>query len=422
MNILVVGSGGREHAIVWKLAQSNKVSKIYCAPGNGGISQIAMCVPIKTKDIHKMVDFAATNKIDLVVIAPDDPLAEGMVDAMEEKGIRAFGPRKSAALIEASKVFSKDLMKRYKIPTGNFEYFDNSEQALSYLRNSKFPIVVKADGLALGKGVVIANSYAEAEDAVIKMMEDKQFGNSGEKVVIEEYLEGPEVSILAFTDGKVIVPMVSSRDHKRALDGDLGPNTGGMGTLSPNIHYTPEIAQRCMDEIFIPTIEAMNKEERPFKGVLYFGLMLTKDGPKNLEYNARFGDPETQVVLPRLKTDLVDIMNAVIDEELSDINIEWSQKEAVCVIASSGGYPGLYETSFPIDGIKNFNQNDVFIFHSGTEYKNGTFYTSGGRVLGITAMGENVEVARDLAYQSIKRISFKDMFYRKDIGVKSGGS
>lgn len=421
MKILVVGNGGREHAIAWKLAQSNKISKIYCAPGNGGISQIAMCVPIKTMDIEKMVEFAYDNKIDLVVVAPDDPLAEGMVDAMEEKGIPAFGPRKNAAIIEASKVFSKDLMKKYNIPTAQYESFDNSEKALSYLRKCKFPIVVKADGLALGKGVVIAKNYEEAMDAVIKMIEEKQFGNSGEKVVIEEFLEGPEVSILAFTDGKTVVPMVSARDHKRAYDGDQGPNTGGMGTISPNVFYTDEVAKRCMEEIYLPTVAAMNSEGRKFKGVLYFGLMLTPDGPKNLEYNARFGDPETQVVLPRLKTDLVDIMNAVIDERLSDIKIEWSDKEAVCVIAASGGYPGIYGTGIQIEGLKNFIEDDVFIFHAGTRYDNGKFYTSGGRVFGVTAVDTNIELAAQKAYNSIERLQFKDMHYRRDIGKKSGG-
>jgi phosphoribosylamine--glycine ligase len=421
MKILVVGSGGREHAIVWKLAQSNKISKIYCAPGNGGISQIAMCVSIKVMDIPKMVQFAYDNKIDLVVVASDDPLAAGMIDAMEEKGIKAFGPRKNAAIIEASKIFSKDLMKKYNIPTAQFESFDESDKALSYLNKCNFPIVVKVDGLALGKGVVIAYNYEEARDAVLKMMEEKQFGDSGNKIVIEEYLEGFEVSILAFTDGKSIVPMVSSKDHKRAFDNDQGPNTGGMGTISPNPYYTPEIAQRCMDEIYIPTINAMNSEGRKFKGVLYFGLMLTENGPKTLEYNARFGDPETQVVLPRLNTDLVEIMNAVIDERLADIKIEWSDKEAVCVIAASGGYPGDYSIGFEIQGIKNFIANDIYIFHSGTKYKNCAFYTSGGRVFGVTAIAEDVEKAAVKAYDAIKNINFKNIQYRKDIGLKSGG-
>lgn len=421
MKILVVGSGGREHAIVWKLAQSNKISKIYCAPGNGGISQIAMCVPIKVMDIQKMVEFAYDNKIDLVVVGPDDPLASGMVDAMEAKGIRTFGPRKNAAIIEASKVFSKDLMKKYNVPTAQYETFDNLDKALSYLRKCSFPIVVKADGLALGKGVVIAQNYEEAMDAVIKIMEEKQFGDSGNSIVIEEFMEGPEVSILAFTDGKTIVPMASSKDHKRAYDNDEGPNTGGMGTISPNPHYTPEMAQRCMEEIFIPTINAMNAEGRKFKGILFFGLMLTPNGPKTLEYNARFGDPETQVVLPRLNTDLIEIMNAVIDERLSDIKIEWNQKEAVCVIAASGGYPGSYATGIEISGIKNFIENDVYIFHAGTKYENGSFYTTGGRVFGVTAIGEDLEKAAQKAYKAITRVNFKDMHYRKDIGIKSGG-
>ena len=419
MKILVVGSGGREHALVWKIAQSPLVDKIYCAPGNGGISSIAECVPIKAMDIEKVVQFSLDKSLDMVVVAPDDPLAAGMVDALEEAGIRAFGPKKKAAIIEGSKSFSKALMKKYGIPTAEYEVFDNSKDAVEYLKNSKYPIVVKADGLALGKGVVIAQNFEEARDAVNSIMEEKIFGASGDKVVIEEFLTGQEVSVLSFTDGKTVVPMVSSQDHKRALDNDQGPNTGGMGTFSPSRIYTPEIAEYCMEKIYKPTIEAMSKEGRKFKGVLYFGLILTSDGPKVLEYNARFGDPETQVVLPRLKTDIVEIFNAVIDEELDSIKIEWEDNAAVCVIMASGGYPGKYATGYEITGIQDAESDgDIVVFHAGTKKENGAYFTAGGRVLGVTATAGSLDEAIKKAYQGVGRISFKDMHFRKDIGLK----
>lgn len=419
MKILVVGGGGREHAIIWKLAQNPTIKKIYCAPGNGGIADLAECVPINAMDIEGIVNFSKEKQLDLVVVSPDDPLAAGMVDALQKAGIRAFGPVADAAVIESSKAFSKELMKKYGIPSAEYEIFVDCDKALEYLKNSKYPIVIKADGLALGKGVIIAADYKQASEAVLSMMKDKVFGKAGEKIVIEEYLEGPEVSILTFTDGKTIVPMVSSQDHKRALDNNMGPNTGGMGTFSPSRIYTPEIADYCMKNIFKPTIEAMNKENRTFKGVLYFGLMLTKNGPKVLEYNARFGDPETQVVLPKLKTDLLDIFNAVIDEKLEDINIEWNDSAVVCVIAASGGYPGKYTTGYEITGLDKLqNKDDIFVFHAGTKKENGKVVTSGGRVLGVTAMAENIDNARMKAYSAIKEISFKDMHYRTDIGIK----
>ncbi|MEG6614374.1 phosphoribosylamine--glycine ligase [Pseudoclostridium thermosuccinogenes] len=419
MKILVVGSGGREHALVWKIAQSPLVDKIYCAPGNGGISSIAECVPIKAMDIEKIVQFSLDKSLDMVVVAPDDPLAAGMVDALEEAGIRAFGPTKKAAIIEGSKSFSKALMKKYGIPTAEYEVFDSSRDAVEYLKNSKYPIVVKADGLALGKGVVIAQNFEEARDAVNSIMEEKIFGASGDKVVIEEFLTGQEVSVLSFTDGKTVVPMVSSQDHKRALDNDQGPNTGGMGTFSPSRIYTPEIAEYCMEKIYKPTIEAMSKEGRKFKGVLYFGLILTSDGPKVLEYNARFGDPETQVVLPRLKTDIVEIFNAVIDEKLDSIKIEWEDNAAVCVIMASGGYPGKYATGYEITGIQDAESDgDIVVFHAGTKKENGAYFTAGGRVLGVTATAGSLDEAIKKAYQGVGRISFKDMHFRKDIGLK----
>ncbi|MCX7842546.1 MAG: phosphoribosylamine--glycine ligase [Clostridia bacterium] len=419
MRILVVGGGGREHAIVWKLAQSPKVEKIYCAHGNGGIAALAECIPIKATDIEGVVRFSKENKLDMVVVAPDDPLAAGMVDALEAEGIRAFGPRKNAAVIEASKSFSKDLMRKYGIPTAQYEVFDNSEHAIEYLRHQKYPIVVKADGLALGKGVIIAHGFDQAHEAVNSIMEDKVFGEAGSKIVIEEFMVGPEVSVLAFTDGKTVVPMVSSQDHKRALDNDEGLNTGGMGTFSPSRVYTPEVADYCMEKIFKPTIYAMNKENRKFKGVLYFGLMITADGPKVLEYNARFGDPETQVVLPRLQTDLLEIFDAVIDERLGEIEIKWNDGAAVCVIMASGGYPGKYRTGYEISGIADAEHDPgIVVFHAGTSCENGKYYTAGGRVLGVTAMEENLEKAIKKAYEGVNKISFADMHFRKDIGRK----
>lgn len=420
MKILMVGGGGREHALIRKLLESEKVEKVYCAPGNGGISCDAECFSVGATDIDGMVSLAKELKVDCVFVAPDDPLAAGMVDAMEKEGIRAFGPRANAAIIESSKVFSKDLMKKYSIPTAGYEVFENSKDALSYIKEqNKYPVVVKADGLALGKGVIIAQNEAEAEDAVHTIMDDKKFGASGNKVVIEEFITGPEVSVLAFTDGKCVKPMVSSMDHKRAYDGDKGPNTGGMGTISPNPYYTPEIADRCMKEIFLPTIEAMNKEGRTFKGCLYFGLMLTADGPKVIEYNARFGDPETQVVLPRLKTPLCDIVDAVIDENLSDLDIQWSDEACACVVMASGGYPGSYPKGIEIKGLDSDGQVDgACVFHAGTALESGVFKTAGGRVLGVTALGSDLKEALKKAYAAVEKITFEGAHYRTDIGNK----
>ena len=420
MKILVVGGGGREHTIVWKIAQSPKVDKIYCAPGNGGISQLAECVDISATDIPKMVEFAKTNAIDLVMVAPDDPLVLGMVDAMEKEGIRAFGPRANAAIIEGSKVFSKDLMKKYNIPTAGYEVFTDSESAISYIKaQNSYPAVIKAEGLALGKGVIIAQNEAEAVDGIHEIMDDKKFGDSGNRVVIEEFLTGPEVSVLAFTDGKCVKPMVSAQDHKRAYDNDKGPNTGGMGTFSPSRLYDEAKAKECMENIFIPTINAMNAEGRPFKGVLYFGLMMTEKGVKVIEYNARFGDPETQVVLPRLKTDLVEIMEAVVDEKLADLPIEWADNAAVCVVMASGGYPMSYEKGHVISGIdKAEEMEDVTVFHAGTKLTPEGFTNNGGRVLGVTAMDDNLDKAIKKAYEAVSKISWKDEFHRNDIGVK----
>ena len=370
MKILVVGGGGREHAIVWKIAQSPKVDKIYCAPGNGGIAELAECVDIAATDIENMVKFAKDNAIDLVMVAPDDPLVLGMVDAMEKEGIRAFGPRANAAIIEGSKAFSKELMKKYNIPTANYEVFTDSTSAIDYIKaQNTFPTVIKADGLALGKGVIIAQNLEEAEQAVHEMIDDGKFGKSGSRVVIEEFLTGPEVSVLAFTDGKTVKPMVSAQDHKRVYDNDKGLNTGGMGTFSPSRLYDDAKAEECMKNIFVPTIKAMSSEGRPFKGVLYFGLMMTANGVKVIEYNCRFGDPETQVVLPRLKTDLVEIMEAVIDERLDEINIEWEDNAAVCVVMASGGYPVSYKKGYEISGLDNVG--DLTVFHAGTAVKDG---------------------------------------------------
>lgn len=419
MKVLVVGSGGREHAIIWKLKQSPKVTELYCAPGNGGISEIAQCVPINAMDIEGIVAFSKENAIDLVVVAPDDPLAAGMVDALEGAGIRALGPKKNAAIIEASKVFSKELMKKYNIPSAAYEVFDDSSLPKDYAKKAKYPLVVKADGLALGKGVLICNTVDEAMSAISSIMEEGIFGKAGQKIVIEEFLTGPEVSVLAFTDGKTLVPMISSQDHKRALDNDRGLNTGGMGTFAPSRHYTDEIHKICMEKIYIPTINAMRNEGRTFKGILFFGLMLTNDGPKVLEYNARFGDPETQVVLPLLENDLLEIFDAIIDEKLDKISISWRKKAAVCVIMASGGYPEKYEKGYEINGIEEAKKHDdVIIFHAGTKKENGKFYTNGGRVLGISAVAEDIEKAREKAYKAVSEISFKNAHYRRDIGIK----
>ncbi len=418
MKILMIGSGGREHALIKKLLESPKCEKLYCAPGNGGISRDAETVAINVMDKEGMVKFAKDNAIDLVFVAPDDPLAAGMVDALEAAGIRAFGPNADAAIIEASKVFSKNMMKKYGIPTAKYEVFDDPQKAIDYIKTENTtPVVVKADGLALGKGVIIAQTIDEAVAAVKSIMEDKQFGESGNKIVIEEFLTGPEVSVLAFTDGHCVKPMVSSKDHKRAYDNDEGLNTGGMGTVSPNPYYTDALADECMQTIFVPTIEAMRKEGRPFKGCLYFGLMMTPKGPKVIEYNARFGDPEAQVVLPRLKTDLVEICEAVIDERLSDLDIEWEDGAAACVVMASGGYPVSYKKGIEMTGLDENGQVDgAIVYHAGTKFENGKFYTNGGRVLGVTAKAPTLDEALEKAYAAVKKISFEGAHYRTDIG------
>ena len=414
MNILVVGGGGREHAIIKKIKENKKVKKIYALPGNGGIARDAICVDIGAKEIDKITEFAVENNIDFAIVAPDDPLVLGCVDALNAKGIKCFGPKANAAIIEGSKIFSKNLMKKYNIPTAAYEVFENKEDALKYLEDAPIPTVIKADGLALGKGVVIAMTRDEAKDAVISMMEDKIFGESGSKIVIEEFLEGPEVSVLSFTDGKTVVPMISSMDHKRALDNDEGLNTGGMGTIAPNPYYTKEIADECMEKIFIPTIDAMNKEGRTFSGCLYFGLMLTKNGPKVIEYNCRFGDPETQVVLPLLESDLLDIMLDIADERLYADKVEFSDKSACCVVMASNGYPGKYETGFELK-----IPDDVNAYVAGAKIEKGTLVTGGGRVLGVTCVADTLKEAIDKAYNDVKKVSFENAYYRNDIGQKA---
>ena len=419
MKVLVVGGGGREHTIVWKISQSPKVDKIYCAPGNGGIASLAECVNISATDIDGIVKFAKEKAVDLVMVAPDDPLVLGMVDALEKEGIRAFGPRANAAIIEGSKVFSKELMKKYNIPTAGYEVFTDSSAAIEFVKKGTFPTVIKAEGLALGKGVIIAQNEEEAVSGIKEIMEDKKFGESGNRIVIEEFLTGPEVSVLAFTDGKTVKPMVSAQDHKRAYDNDEGLNTGGMGTFSPSRLYDAAKAEECMENIFLPTIKAMSAEGRPFKGVLYFGLMMTQKGVKVIEYNCRFGDPETQVVLPRLKTDLVEIMEAVIDERLGEIEIEWADNAAVCVVMASGGYPSSYKKGYEISGIDAVDAlDDMIVFHAGTALSDGKLVTNGGRVLGVTAVGENLDAAIKRAYEGVDKISFTDEFHRSDIGIK----
>lgn len=421
MKILVIGGGGREHGIIMKLAGSAKVDKLYCTPGNGGISKYAECFSVKADDIEGVVELAKKISADMVVVAPDDPLVLGMVDALNAEGFMTFGPNKAAAIIEGSKVFSKDLMKKYNIPTAKYEVFDNTNDAIAYVEaENTYPVVVKADGLALGKGVIIAQSFDEAKNAINSIMEDKIFGESGSKIVIEEFLTGPEVSILCFTDGKAIKPMISSMDHKRALDNDEGLNTGGMGTVSPNPYYTNSIADECMNKVFKPTIDAMNKEGRTFKGCLYFGLMFTPDGIKVIEYNCRFGDPETQVVLPLLKTDLVDIMQAIYEERLGEIDIEWENGSVACVIIASSGYPQEYETGKQIHGLDDNGQmDDAIIYHAGTKFESDSFLTSGGRVLGVTTKGKDLNDALDKVYKAVDLISFEGMHYRKDIGKKA---
>ena len=419
MKVLVVGSGGREHAIVWKLKQSPKADKIYCAPGNAGIAKDAECVPIAAMEIDKLVKFAKDEKIDFTIIGMDDPLVAGVVDAFEAEGLKVFGPRKNAAIIEGSKAFSKDLMKKYGIPTAKYETFDNYDEAKAYVLSQSVPVVVKADGLALGKGVLICNTHDEAVAALDEIMVDKKFGASGSKVVIEEFLTGPEVSVLSFCDGKTVVPMVSAQDHKRAFDNDEGLNTGGMGTFSPSRIYTKEINDECMEKIFKPTVAAMAAEGRTFVGILYFGLMLTKDGMKVIEYNARFGDPETQVILPRLKTDMLEIMEACVDKTLDKMNIEWYDNAAVCVVEASGGYPVSYEKGFEITGLDEVaKRDDIVVFHAGTALKDGKLVTNGGRVLGITGIGKDLDEARKIAYEGVDIVNFEKKHFRHDIGIK----
>lgn len=420
MKVLVVGGGGREHALVRKIKESKKVDEIFCTPGNGGISYDAKCFNVAATDIDGVVNLAKEIKADLVVVAPDDPLVAGMVDALNEAGFKTFGPRANAAIIEGSKVFSKELMQKYNIPTAEYKVFDNAEEAIDYIKErNEFPTVIKADGLALGKGVIIPENLDDAIAGVKEIMEDKIFGASGNNIVVEEFLTGPEVSVLAFTDGKCVKPMVSSMDHKRALDGDKGLNTGGMGTVSPNPYYTQEVAKECMDKIFMPTINAMNNEGRTFKGCLYFGLMITPKGPKVIEYNCRFGDPETQVVLPRLKTDIVDIFEAIDNETLSDLDVEWSDDACACVIMASGGYPKSYPKGIEITGLSNGQLDGVTVYHAGTKLQDNKLVTSGGRVLGVTALGDTLENALKKSYDAVEKIHFEGAHYRRDIGKRA---
>ena len=421
MKILMVGSGGREHALIKKLLESDRVESVICAPGNGGISCDAECFAVSVMDIDGMIKLAKEQGVDFVFVAPDDPLAAGMVDAFEKEGIKTFGPSALAARIESSKVFSKNLMKKYGIPTAAYEVFSNSDKAIAYIEETgKFPVVIKADGLALGKGVVIAEDLDSAKDAVKSIMEDKVFGASGNNIVVEEFLTGPEVSVLSFTDGKTLVPMISSMDHKRALDGDKGLNTGGMGTVAPNPYYTEEIARECMDTIFMPTIKAMSSEGCPFKGCLYFGLMLTPDGPKVIEYNSRFGDPETQVVLPLLETPLADVVEAVADETLDKIDVVFADDACACVIMASGGYPGSYAKGIKINGLDSKGSVEgATVYHAGTKLADGEFFTNGGRVLGVTARAENLPKALEKAYAATEKIAFDGAHKRSDIGRRA---
>ncbi len=416
MKIMVIGGGGREHAIIKKLKENKTIDKIYALPGNGGIENDAVCIPIGACEIDKIVDFASSEKIDYAVVAPDDPLVLGAVDRLEEIGIPCFGPRANAAIIEGSKVFSKNLMKKYSIPTASYETFNDMEKALAYLENAPIPTVIKADGLALGKGVTVAFTREEAKKAVVEAMQDKKFGRSGESIVIEEYLEGPEISVLAFTDGKTVKPMVSSMDHKRSGDNDTGLNTGGMGTIAPNPYYTDKVAKICMDTIFVPTINAMNREGRTFKGCLYFGLMLTKDGPKVIEYNCRFGDPETQVVLPLLESDLLTVMKATTDGTLSETDVKFKDADACCVIMASDGYPVSYKKGYEIT-----IPEEIFdsVYVAGATQKDGKLYTSGGRVLGVTSVASTLKEAIDSSYKKVKEISFENAYYRHDIGQRA---
>ena len=417
MKVLVVGSGGREHAIVTSISKSDKVSKIYCAPGNAGIAALAECVDIGVMDFDKLVAFAKDKAVDLVVVAPDDPLVAGAVDAFEAAGIRAFGPRANAAIIEGSKAFSKDLMKKYGIPTAAYENFTDADSALKYLETATFPIVLKADGLALGKGVLICNDLEEAKAGVKEIMLDKHFGSAGNTMVIEEFMTGREVSVLCFCDGTTIKPMTSAQDHKRAGDGDTGLNTGGMGNFSPSPFYTEEVDKFCKKYIYQPTVDAMAAEGRPFKGVIFFGLMLTPDGPKVLEYNARFGDPEAQVVLPRMKTDIIDVFEACIDGTLDQIDLQFADNACVCIVLASNGYPVSYEKGFPIRGLETFKEHEgYYCFHAGTKFKDGEIVTNGGRVLGVTALGDTLKEARANAYKAVDWVDFDNKYYRHDIG------
>ncbi len=417
MKVLIVGSGGREHAIAWSVAKSPKVDKIYCAPGNAGIAEFAECVNIKAMEFDKLVAFAKENAIDLTVIGMDDPLVGGVVDAFESEGLRVFGPRKNAAIIEGSKAFSKDLMKKYKIPTAAYENFTDPDEAIKYLETAKMPIVLKADGLALGKGVLICNTLEEAKEGVKTLMLDKQFGDAGNEIVIEEFMTGREVSVLAFCDGKTIKCMTSAQDHKRAKDGDQGLNTGGMGTFSPSPFYNDEVEAFCEKYVYQSTIDAMASEGRPFTGILFTGLMITEDGPKVLEYNARFGDPEAQVVLPRMKNDIIDVMEACIDGKLSDVELEFEDNAAVCVVLASDGYPEKYDKGFEIKGLDTFKDKDgYYVFHAGTKFDGDKIVTNGGRVLGVVAKGENLKAARANAYKATEWIDFANKYKRNDIG------
>ncbi len=417
MKVLIVGSGGREHAIAWKVAKSSKVDKIYCAPGNAGIAEFAECVAIGAMEFEKLVAFAKEKEIDLTIIGMDDPLVGGVVDAFEAEGLRVFGPRKNAAILEGSKAFSKDLMKKYNIPTAAYENFDSPEKALEYLETSTYPIVLKADGLALGKGVLICNTKEEAKDGVKTLMLDKQFGNAGNTIVIEEFMTGREVSVLSFVDGNTIKIMTSAQDHKRAKDNDEGLNTGGMGTFSPSPFYTAEVDEFCKQNIYQKTVDAMKAEGREFKGIIFFGLMLTPNGPKVLEYNARFGDPETQVVLPRMKNDIVDVFEACIDGTLDKIELEFEENAAVCVVLASDGYPEHYDKGFKISGLENFEgRDDYFVFHAGTKFDGDDIVTNGGRVLGVVAKGNDLKSARANAYEATKLVDFANKYMRNDIG------
>ena len=418
MKVLIVGGGGREHAIAQSVAKSEKVDKIYCTPGNAGIAALAECAPIGAMEFDKIVAFAKEKEVDLVIVGMDDPLVGGLVDELEAAGIRAFGPKKNAAILEGSKAFSKDLMKKYNIPTAAYENFTDPDAAIKYLETeAKFPIVLKADGLALGKGVLICNTLEEAKDGVKEIMLDKKFGSAGNEMVIEEFMTGREVSVLSFVDGNTIKTMTSAQDHKRAGDGDTGLNTGGMGTFSPSPFYTKEVEDFCNKYVYQATVDAMKAEGRPFKGIIFFGLMLTPDGPKVLEYNARFGDPEAQVVLPRMKNDIIEVMEACIDGTLDKIDLQFEENAAVCVVLASDGYPVSYEKGFPIEGLETFKEKDgYYVFHAGTAFKDGKIVTNGGRVLGVTAKGADLKEARANAYEATKWISFENKYMRNDIG------